>query len=100
MAMIDNGVLPEVMSILEYYRWTSPPRASIYTAMHLLYEEGKPVDSVTVCERLALWVYGTDTNELERVGGPVEICTLVGEVSTSSSAGRYARMLVDRENDE
>jgi replicative DNA helicase len=64
--------------------------ADIYRACQQLDAERQPVDQVTVAE--ALKSFGS----LEKCGGPAYLARLYDSIGLAASAGRYARIIIDR----
>src|SRR5689334_5064491 len=80
--VIEEGLRPDA-----FYR---EHPATIYEAMVALYNEGEPVDVLTVTDRLR------QLNKLEAVGGQAAVDELTGVVPAAGHARRYAQIV--REN--
>jgi replicative DNA helicase len=80
--VIEEGLRPE-----DFYR---ERHGTIYEAMVALYNEGEPVDVLTVSDRLR------QLGKLEDVGGQAAVDELTGVVPAAGHARRYAQIV--REN--
>jgi replicative DNA helicase len=80
--VIEEGLLAD-----DFYH---ERHATIYNAMVALYNEGEPVDVLTVTDRLR------QENKLEGVGGQAAVDELTGVVPAAGHARRYAQIV--REN--
>jgi len=80
--VIEEGLRPD-----DFYR---DHHRLIYEAMRSLYEEGEPVDVLTVIDRLR------QTGKLDEVGGIAAVDELTGVVPAAGHARRYAQIV--REN--
>jgi replicative DNA helicase len=80
--VIEEGLRPE-----DFYR---ERHATIYEAMVALYNEGEPVDVLTVSDRLR------QLGQLDDVGGQAAVDELTGAVPAAGHARRYAQIV--REN--
>jgi replicative DNA helicase len=78
---IEVNLQPE-----DFYR---PAHAVIYEAMLALYEQGEPVDKLTVVEKLK------QTGKLEAAGGPAAVEALAAAPPVVGNAGQYGRIVKD-----
>ncbi len=62
----------------------------IFRAITHLYDQGEPVDLITVAEGLKR------RGSLERAGGPAYLSELYDSVGIAANADRYARIVIDR----
>ena len=87
--LIDAGAWPEVshLTASDFYR--SDHRA-IYSAMAHLFEEGRPVDVVTVAEQLER------CGRLESAGGLAYLATIAQNTPSAANADAYAAIVRDR----
>lgn len=68
----------------DFYR---PAHASVFAAVASLYDEGQPVDPVTVADRLRGW------GRLDDVGGGAALLALQADTPSTSSAARYGEIV-------
>ncbi|MBP5427506.1 MAG: replicative DNA helicase [Clostridiales bacterium] len=88
--LLDKDIIPLVMEILGSEHFYRQDHKEIFDAMMELFEAAKPVDIITVSERLAL--KGT----LESVGGLEYISELSNIVPSSENAGYYAKIVKEK----
>jgi replicative DNA helicase len=77
--VIEEGLKPE-----DFY---SERHGQIYRAMRELYDDNRPVDPVTVTDRLQA------TGALDSVGGPAAVDELTGAVPYAGNARHYAQIV-------
>jgi len=85
--LIDKDVIISVAESLRAVHFYNPAYRQIYEAIVVLYEEGTPIDLVTVAEQLK------KKKALKKVGGRVQLTQLVNAVPTSSHAAHYANII-------
>jgi hypothetical protein len=81
--LVDNSTYPAVSSLLQprdYFR--QPAHGLLLQKMGALYSRGEPIDLITLRSELG--------PELDRVGGPAYIASLVDGVSRSANVEAYA----------
>ncbi len=88
--LLDNEVLADVGGSLQERDFYRKAHSRIWKAMLDLYSENKPVDLVTVTEKL------TEKNQLEDVGGFEYLASLDASVPTAAHAETYARIVRER----
>ena len=76
---IEITLVPE-----DFYR---PQHAAVYSAMLLLYEQGEPVDKLTVTEKLK------ETNQLEAAGGAAAVEALAAAPPVVGNAAQYGKIV-------
>ncbi len=76
---IEISLVPE-----DFYR---PQHAAVYQAMLLLYEQGEPVDKLTVTEKLK------ETGQLESAGGAAAVEALAAAPPVVGNAGQYGKIV-------
>ncbi len=88
--MLDNdavGVVSEEIKATDFY---DRDHRSIYEVILELYEENRPVDAVTVKDRL------TAQGKLEAMGGLAKLVSIMESVPSAAHAGDYAAIVKDR----
>lgn len=76
----------KLVSPADFYK---PTHATIYAAMVKLWGEGQPLDAVSLSEELRR------TGALNAVGGSGTLMTLQAQTPSMTSAGRYAKIIVE-----
>jgi len=82
--LLDSRVIPKVANILKREDFYSADHQVIYEAILDLYDKGKPADLLLLNDVLAR------RGELERIGGPDYLVSLVEKVSSAAQAEDYA----------
>jgi replicative DNA helicase len=85
--LIDPDAIIRLSTILRPQDFYREKHGWIYDAILALHERREPVDFLTVCDELER------RNQLDEVGGPAFITTLVNVVPTSVHAEHYARIV-------
>ncbi|MGI6732302.1 MAG: replicative DNA helicase [Anaerovoracaceae bacterium] len=88
--MLDKDALYEVLEILKPEDFYSSMHQEIYSAIIELYRRSEPVDTLTVSEELK------KRKSLEMVGGRAYIALLSTAVPSTSNAGQYAKIIVEK----
>jgi replicative DNA helicase len=78
------GAVTEILSATDFYRES---HGVVFRACLALYQQGEPVDAITLVDELER------RGELEDVGGRVRINELAALVPATSNAGHYARIV-------
>ncbi len=86
----DPDGLPPVLEILKGHEFYFESHRKIFNVIVELFDQNKPVDVITVLERLK------DRNELEEVGGASYLVTLTEQVPSASNAAVYAKIIADK----
>jgi replicative DNA helicase len=79
--------LSEILSAEMFYR---RPNALIYGAVKSLYDDGKPIDVITVAERLE------KTGKLVEAGGAVYLRSMADRVVSTSGLEQHAMFVLDK----
>lgn len=87
--MISPRVLDNIIGVVRPDDFYKPAHGHIYTAIVELAGAGEPVDTRTVTETL------TRTKLLDAVGGAATLGQMMADVPSTTSAGRYARIVRD-----
>lgn len=89
--LIDPGfALNEVLNLLEPVDFYHSSHQFIYEAMLFLNREAKPIDQLSVKERLA------EMGKLEQIGGVTYLAMLTTVVPTSGNVAYYAQLVKDK----
>ena len=88
--LLDKEALYEVLEILKAEDFYSEMHKEIYTAVIELYRKSQPIDILTVAEELK------KRKSLEMVGGRAYIAFLSTVVPSTSNAGEYAKIIVEK----
>ncbi|MFI7493358.1 replicative DNA helicase [Kocuria sp. M4R2S49] len=88
--MLSKDAIADVVEVLRGVDFYKPAHESIYEAVISLYGRGEPADAITVADEL------TKRGEIERVGGPAYLHTLISSVPTAANAGFYAEIVRER----
>lgn len=88
--MLDNDVVGVVSEEIKASDFYDRDHRSIYEVILELYEENRPVDAVTVKDRLAA------KGQLEAMGGLSKLVTIMESVPSSAHAADYASIVKDR----
>lgn len=88
--LLSLDAIERVQRIVKPTDFYRPANGAIYAAILRLWGEGKKVDPITVADALK-----SDGN-LERCGGSAELLSRVAGVPTTTSAPRYAEIIVNK----
>lgn len=89
-AMLDKDALLNVLEKLKPSFFYSEAHKEIFEAILETYRENKPVDMLTVCEKLK------SRKTLEMVGGRAYIASLTADVPSVSNATEYAKIVAEK----
>src|SRR5918995_1599601 len=78
------GAVTEILSAEDFYRES---HGTVYRACLALYQQGEPVDAITLVDALE------ERGELEQVGGRARIHELAALVPATANAAHYARIV-------
>ncbi len=87
---IDPSVIHDIMEIVTASDFYIPKNRLIFQAIEKLYDEGEPIDVISVTEKLK------NMGKLDVVGGELEIARLADVVPTSAHANHYAKIVRDK----
>ncbi|MFG3229356.1 replicative DNA helicase [Kitasatospora sp. NPDC048194] len=89
--LLSKDAIGEVVDVQlkagDFYR---PAHETIFLAVIDLYNQGEPADPITVAAEL------TKRGELQKVGGPSYLHTLVNTVPTAANAAYYAEIVAEK----
>ena len=88
--MVEHDAFSLVSEILKPESFYDPRHQTIYDAIRTLNIEGKPVDLLTVMEKLR------STGDLDDVGGPMYIAKLCDTVTGSADVEYYAGIIAQK----
>ena len=87
--IIDKRGVTEIIDMLSPEIFYDPKHQLIFKAVFTLFEEGSPVDLLTVTKRLE------KTGELNEAGGPQYLIEITRPVATSANIEYHARLLLE-----
>ncbi len=88
--LLSREVISDVTEILTEEDFATPQLKEIFAAIMDLFEEGKPVDVITVAERLR------ERGTFEAVGGSEYLTNLVINTPTTANATYYAKIVEEK----
>ena len=88
--LLSREVISDVAEILTEEDFATPQLKEIFSAIMDLFEEGKPVDVITVAERLR------ERGTYEAVGGSEYLTNLVINTPTTANATYYAKIVEEK----
>ena len=89
--LIDNEILPEVLEQLEDNDFYQESHRYILSAMKMVYADRKPVDIVTLCDRL------DSSGNMEKVGG-ISYVTELAQITPSAANYKHYLDIVKRDS--
>ena len=87
--LLDNDVIPDVAHLHHREDFYSPDHQVVFDAVSALFDQGKPIDLLILTDALQ------ESGELERLGGPPFLVSLVEGVPSAANAEYYARIVRD-----
>ena len=88
--MVEHEALNEVANLIKPESFYDPRNKMVFEAILALESDNKPVDQLTVTEKLQKLGY------LDEVGGPAYIAQLAGDVSGSADVEYYAGIIAQK----
>ncbi|AEM74303.1 replicative DNA helicase [Caldicellulosiruptor acetigenus] len=88
--LLSREVISDVAEILTEEDFATPQLKEIFAAIMDLFEEGKPVDVITVAERLR------ERGTFDAVGGSEYLTSLVINTPTTANATYYAKIVEEK----
>ena len=88
--LIDPTAMHKIAEVLTPIHFYREGHALIFEGMLDLYEDGEPIDVVTLTERLR------KKQQLEKVGGATYLSALAGGVITAANVSNYARIVHEK----
>ncbi|WAM35885.1 DnaB-like helicase N-terminal domain-containing protein [Caldicellulosiruptor acetigenus] len=88
--LLSREVISDVTEILTEEDFAMPQLKEIFSAIMDLFEEGKPVDVITVAERLR------ERGTFDAVGGSEYLTSLVINTPTTANATYYAKIIKEK----
>lgn len=85
--LIDAEAVLKIADTLQPEDFYQPAHQMIFDAMLTLFERRAPLDLVTVADEL------TSRKQLDAVGGPAALSSLVSAVATATNVGHYAAIV-------
>lgn len=88
--LLDNDVFHQVIEALDEEDFYRGAHRKIYAAMVELYSKNEPVDLITLTEQI------TQKNQLDHVGGPAYLSSLVDTIPTAANVQHYAKIVREK----
>ncbi len=88
--LIDREIMSLVTELVTPADFYSHVHELLFTALLRLFEQGEPLDKITLVEELR------QRGQLERIGGPAYISSLMETIPTAASAEYYARIIREK----
>lgn len=88
--LIDREIMPIAVKYLAPSDFYSPTHVLLYAALQHLFEHSKPLDKITLVDELR------QHGQLERIGGPTYLSTLMETIPTFVSAEYYAKIIREK----
>ncbi len=88
--ILDENAASDVIYKLSQDIFYRAAHKKIYAAMVALYDENRPIDIITLTDKLRV------QGELERAGGAAYLTTLLNSVSSASNLDQYASILHEK----
>lgn len=88
--LVSAAAIGDVVEILRASDFYRPAHGLVFEIVSDLYSRGEPVDAISVTAELSR------RGELDRIGGPSYLHTLISTVPTAANAGYYARIVAER----
>ena len=88
--LLDREAIPTAVENLQEEDFYWNKHAIIYNAICKLFDQGDPVDLVTLTEKLR------EEDKLEEIGGAAYITTLVNSVPTAANIKHYAKIVEEK----
>lgn len=92
MLLGPDSAIPDVEAVLTPRHLFRPAHQTIMAAILSLSDRGEPVDPITVSDLLER------RRELQKVGGPAYMHTLIHEAPTAANAGYWAEIVLESAN--
>jgi len=87
--LIDNDIFPDIVSVISQDDFYFPSNKIVFTAISELFNENKPIDLVTISEKL-----GQDS--LGRIGGISFLSNLAMSVATTRNAMEHSKIILEK----
>lgn len=88
--LIDREIMALVTEMISPQDFYSHIHEQLFTALAHLFERGEPLDKITLVEELRR------RGQLERVGGPAYISSMMEAIPTAASSEYYARIIREK----
>ncbi len=89
--LIDTVCVPVVMGLISEASFYRPEHQAVFASVKSLYDKGKPIDMVTVCETL------TSAGRLDEAGGVGAVSALTDGVHSGMNAEYHCRLLIEKQ---
>jgi len=88
--LLDNAAIGRSAAFVRVEGFYHVAHGTIFAAMRALYEDGKPVDPLTLAEALRR------RDQLDEVGGVVYLAQLAAEVATAANIDYHSQIVADK----
>jgi replicative DNA helicase len=88
--LIDPSIVNDIVEIVSSDDFYFPENKLVFKAIEELFDEGEPIDVISVIEKLKT------QGKLEEVGGELEVARYADIVPTSAHAEHYAKIVRDK----
>ncbi len=88
--LLDKDVIPRVIEMIDGGCFYQDAHRKIFEAIAKLYDENQPADAVTLTEALR------KSGDLEAVGGPEYVTTLINYIPTTAHLDFYIKIVLDK----
>lgn len=85
--LLDSKCLAKVSRLLDHRSFYSPAHQMIFSAMHILFNDSKPIDAITLQNQME------SEGTLEDAGGLAYLADLTSSVPTSANVQHYAEIV-------
>jgi len=86
--LLQNSVMEKIVHLLSPADFYKPAYGLIYAVLVDMWNKGIPMDAVTVADKLR------EDNSIDRIGGPATLISLLTHTPATSSAPRYADIVI------
>src|SRR3954466_15713248 len=88
--LLSKDAIADVVEVLKGHDFYKPAHETIYQAILDVYAKGEPADPITIAAEL------TKRGEINKIGGPGYLHSLVQKVPTAANAEYYAEIVHER----
>jgi replicative DNA helicase len=88
--LIDPSIVNDIVEMVSSEDFYFPKNKIVFKAIEELFDEGEPIDVISVIEKLK------SQGKLEEVGGELEVARYADIVPTSAHAEHYAKIVRDK----
>jgi len=88
--MLEGEAAGKALEILDEANFYREAHRKLFRAMTVLFEQGEPIDQVTVAQELS------NKGQLEEVGGAYEISKLIDDIPSAANMEYYAKIVLEK----